>query len=265
LTILDRDRLLRRLPATRRLAREVLLLESCRSTNDAARARLSAGASMDGVLLVAREQSDGRGREARDWWSGPADTNLALTLGLRAPDLPPEVLGLLGAVALADCCSAVVGGGAGVSLKWPNDLLIDGAKVSGFLCELPADGDGTMLLGLGVNLNAAPPQDVAPYPTCRLAGDSPVDGTDFLGAWLWRLERGLRRYLLAGPAAFESAFLGLLRRWAPNGVRESRGGVSGPLLDFSVARGLSWGDPAAPTVKPMGWISSLEALLESPA
>ncbi len=83
---------------------------------------------------------------------------------------------------------------------------------------------------------------------------------EFMSSWLWNLEQGLRRYLLAGPETFEASFLQLLRNWAPFGVRETRGGVEGPLQDFSVARGLSWGDWNAPTIKPMGWISSLEAL-----
>jgi biotin-(acetyl-CoA carboxylase) ligase len=271
------------------LAQEVLLLDSCVSTNDVARERLARGQKMDGCLILTQEQTGGRGRSARDWWSGPANLNLAFTLGLRQPDLPAEVFGLLGACALADSCVSVLqqqrhfasshatatatgarttANSAGpadtrVALKWPNDLLIDGAKVSGFLCELPADSEQTMLLGLGVNLNAAPPPDITPYPTNSLAqaASTPfIDGTDFLSAWLWRLERQLRRYLLAGPTTFEQRFLSLLRTWAPHGVMEKRGGVSGPLLDFSVARGLSWGDWQQPTVKPMGWISSLEAL-----
>ena len=217
---------------------------------------------MDGVLLLAHEQSGGRGRSARDWWSGPAGNNFALTLGLREDDLPAEVFGLLAAVALAESCAQVLGDSSRVALKWPNDLLIDGAKVSGFLCELPADGQATMLLGLGVNFFSAPPADIADYPTTSLAAaaDAQLDGTDFLSSWLWNLEHGLRRYLLAGAADFENSFFELLRNWAPNGVRESRGGVEGQLLEFSVARGLSWGDWNDPTIKPMGWISSLEAL-----
>ncbi|MDP7062089.1 MAG: biotin--[acetyl-CoA-carboxylase] ligase [Planctomycetota bacterium] len=279
MAIVDRQRLLRRLAASRRLALDVQCLDRCDSTNDLARQRLSAGESMDGVLLLAHEQSGGRGRSARDWWSGPAGSNFALTLGLREPQLPPEVFGLLGAVALAESCTHVLDGGsafatiaksakARVALKWPNDLLIDGAKISGFLCELPADAEETMLLGLGVNFHTSPPADVAKYPTTSLAAaaggggstEVSLDGTDFLSSWLWKLEHGLRRYLLAGPEDFEREFLHLLRSWAPNGVRETRGGVEGPLLDFSVTRGLSWGDQEDPTTKPMGWISSLEAL-----
>lgn len=291
MSLFDRQQLLHRLPASRSLAQEVVLLESCISSNDVARQRLADGQDMNGCLLVAQEQTGGRGRAARDWWSGPADTNLALTLGLRQPDLPAEVFGLLGACALADSCVSVLDqqhrfdspaagahadnstgrathapGAARVALKWPNDLLIDGAKVSGFLCELPANGNQTMLLGLGVNLNAAPPEDLAPYPTISLsqaAGLERINGTDFLTMWLWQLERQLRRYLLAGPADFEQRFLSLLRSWAPHGVVEKRGGVSGPLLDFSVTRGLSWGDWKEPTVKPMGWINSLEVLPSS--
>ncbi len=278
MAIIDRQRLLRRLPASRRLALDVECLDSCTSSNDLARQRLSDGASMDGVLLLAHEQSGGRGRSARDWWSGPAGSNFAFTLGLREPDLPPEVFGLLGAVALADSCEHVLelcvagrDSSSRVALKWPNDLLIDGSKVSGFLCELPADGEGTMLLGLGVNFHIAPPANLADYPMTSLAAaaggggsaEVSLNGTDFLSSWLWNLEHGLRRYLLAGPEDFEKSFLRLLKNWAPHGVRETRGGVEGPLQDFSVARGLSWGDWNAPTIKPMGWISSLEALPQS--
>jgi BirA family transcriptional regulator, biotin operon repressor / biotin---[acetyl-CoA-carboxylase] ligase len=221
LAIFARQPLLRRLPATRSLARQVLLLDCCRSSNDSARQRLAEGQSMDGWLLVAHEQTGGRGRSARDWWSGPAGTNVALTLGLQQPQLPPEVFGLLGACALADCCVTVVGESSRVALKWPNDLLLDGAKAGGFLCELPADGNGTMLLGLGLNLNASPARELTPYPTISLAaaaGQTQLDGTDLLAAWLWNLERALRRYLRAGPAAFEQRFLELLRYWAAAGL-----------------------------------------------
>lgn len=257
----DLDRLHRLLPQRRRLGEGIELLERCVSTNDEAKRRLGDGEALDGRLLVARVQEGGRGRRARDWWSGPKDANLALTLGLRQPGLPPEVFGLLGACALVETMERWLPRKCCVSLKWPNDVLVEGAKIAGFLGELPASGE-TMLLGLGVNLQAAPEAGIAPYPTTCLAdaAGEAIDPTLFLGLWLVQFEKGLVHFLQRGPRRFEQRFLQLLQRWAPHGVRESRGGHAGRLRDFRLEKGLTWGTDEELQTRPMAWIHRLEAL-----
>lgn len=259
----DRERLQRRLFAGCRLMHDLRVLERCRSSNEEARKLLESGQDLDGYLFVALDQSGGRGRQARDWWSGPAGENVAITLCRRAEGLQPELFGLLGAVALMEVLQRLLGDPQRVALKWPNDVHLDGAKIAGFLCEQPAVGHGTLLLGLGCNLGASPPADSTPYPaTCLhgVLGPRTPCLEDFLALWLWQFELGMRRFLDAGPQTFEDAFLKGLKRWAPHGVRDPRDGKAGPLLEFSVSRGLRWGLEADAVFRPPGWIPSLEAL-----
>lgn len=220
---------------------------------------------MRAFLVVAWEQTGGRGRTTRDWWSGPPGANLTVTLCHKEERVRPELFGLIGAVALARVLGGILGTSSRLALKWPNDILLDGAKIAGFLCEQPAVGDGVLLLGLGCNLAVAPDPGCAPYPTCCLADHLPADHAapavdDFLASWLWEFEHGLRRFVLAGPERFEQDFLCLLQRWAPQGVLDPRDGRGGPVLEFSVSRGLRWGSEPDAEFRPLGWIPTLEPL-----
>ena len=111
--------------------------------------------SIDGMALLAEVQTAGRGRRGRGW-SSPFARNLALSLGMRL-DL---ALADLGAVSLA-VGVAVAGaleemGVRGISLKWPNDLLVGGRKLCGVLIELPrAVEPPEIVVGIGINIGGA--------------------------------------------------------------------------------------------------------------
>ncbi|WP_448664370.1 biotin--[acetyl-CoA-carboxylase] ligase [Sphingomonas sp. CJ20] len=108
-------------------------------------ARRGAG---EGLWLRADRQTSGRGRQGRHWVS-PAGNLFASTLvRLRAIDPSPATLALVSAVALEEAVSVFLPGGR-VTLKWPNDLLVDGAKLSGILLERSGDA---VVIGFGVNL-----------------------------------------------------------------------------------------------------------------
>ena len=96
-----------------------------------------------GSIVVANHQTAGRGRLDRRWESPPG-TALLVSFVLQ----PNPVLSLAAGVAAAQAC------GGGVRLKWPNDLLLDGAKVGGILVEVTA---ATAICGIGINLTWAPP------------------------------------------------------------------------------------------------------------
>ena len=96
-----------------------------------------------GSIVVADHQTAGRGRLDRRWDSPPG-TGLLVSFVLQ----PNPVLSLAAGVAAAQAC------GGGVRLKWPNDLLLDGAKVGGILVEVTAT---TAICGVGINLTWAPP------------------------------------------------------------------------------------------------------------
>jgi BirA family biotin operon repressor/biotin-[acetyl-CoA-carboxylase] ligase len=137
--------------------------DSIGSTNNEAMRLARAGAA-HGTVVCAREQTAGRGRQARRWHS-PAG-NLHASVLLRT-DLPPgriPQLSFVAALAVADAADAFLPGHARAELKWPNDVLIRGAKVAGILIE---SADATVIIGIGMNIAHAPPN--APYPVTTLA------------------------------------------------------------------------------------------------
>nr|WP_319382322.1 biotin--[acetyl-CoA-carboxylase] ligase [uncultured Roseibium sp.] len=133
-------------------------LDSTGSTNALCFDRARAGHGGN-LWIRAGEQTEGRGRRGRDW-SSPVG-NLFASLLLVDPK-PAERIGelpLVAAVALADAVDKAAGTLHLVQLKWPNDLLVDGAKLSGILleAELLADGRQAVVIGFGVNCISHPP------------------------------------------------------------------------------------------------------------
>lgn len=110
-----------------------------------------------GTVVIAEQQSSGRGRLGRRWYSPPG-LNLYLTIVLR-PRMPAEALGrlsLVAGVAVAEALETVAQGL--VAIKWPNDLWLCGKKVGGVIAETIADSGQSIscvLLGIGLNVNLA--------------------------------------------------------------------------------------------------------------
>ena len=112
------------------------------STNRTARELAAAGAPA-GTLVMAGRQTAGRGRLGRSFFS-PDATGLYMSLLLR-PALRPETLSLVSPLAAVAVAAALEKNGArGVGIKWVNDLLIDGRKICGILCESELGADGKM-------------------------------------------------------------------------------------------------------------------------
>jgi BirA family transcriptional regulator, biotin operon repressor / biotin---[acetyl-CoA-carboxylase] ligase len=180
---------------TQRLGRPVLYFPRTGSTNEVAHERAAAGAP-DGLLVIADEQTAGRGRLDRRWWA-PAGSSLLMSLHLQPP-LPPEQAGQLTmclGLAAVEGIEAVTG--LHPALKWPNDLLLDGRKLGGMLTELRLDGERLRyaVLGLGVNVNvtfsASPsmPSELTDTATSlSTALGRPVDRLPLLVAILTRCE-----------------------------------------------------------------------------
>lgn len=128
---------------------ELHLFRSIGSTNDFAAERAAAGAPA-GTLVLAEHQSTGRGRRGRVWQTSPGDAlllSMVFRTGGAGPHGPaPLRVGL----AVAEALESV---GAPCVIKWPNDVLVDGRKVAGVLCEAAA---GTVVAGVGVNVRQGP-------------------------------------------------------------------------------------------------------------
>ena len=133
-----------------------------------------------GTVVIAEAQSAGRGRMGRSW-SSPAGVNLYTSVLLRPRLLPIQAaqLTFLSAVAVARAVETVVG--VKVTVKWPNDILLDGKKIAGLLNELSAEMEGIhyAILGIGINLNMTADQfpDDLRYPATSLliSTGQPVD------------------------------------------------------------------------------------------
>jgi len=124
--------------------------ESCTSTNLLAAAAADAGAP-EITVVGADHQTAGRGRRGRAW-AAPPGTSLLVSLVLRPPDAAGAtgLLPLLAGLALAETVGRHLPGSA-VAVKWPNDLLVDGAKAAGTLAELRPGG--AVVLGSGVDVD----------------------------------------------------------------------------------------------------------------
>lgn len=152
------------------------------STNTEALAAAAAG-DPGGIWFAALQQTEGRGRRGRQWMSPPG--NLAASL-LIVPDADPDTfatLGFVAGVALNRALSSILpkglirigidgadglDGRSRIALKWPNDVLADGAKLAGILLEASktSAGQTAIVVGCGVNVVAAP--EGVPYPATSL-------------------------------------------------------------------------------------------------
>ena len=133
----------------------ILVLDSVDSTNAEARRRAEAGETGP-LWIVARTQTAGRGRRGREWVSERG--NLFATLLTTTPKSPAEAaqVTFIAALAVAEMLDMFAPSPL-VTIKWPNDVMIDGEKVSGILVESGATVGGLWLaVGVGVNLNHAP-------------------------------------------------------------------------------------------------------------
>ncbi|CAN5374813.1 biotin--[acetyl-CoA-carboxylase] ligase [soil metagenome] len=131
------------------------------------------GAS-EGLWLRAERQTGGRGRQGRTWVSPPGNLYASTLVRLRPTDPQAASLALVAAVALDEAVRAHHAGALPV-LKWPNDLLIEGAKLSGILLERTGDA---VVIGFGVNL-AHHPTDLDRPATSLAAQGAAVDPGTF--------------------------------------------------------------------------------------
>ncbi len=160
------------------------------STNADMLAMAAAGAT-EGVWLRAERQTAGRGRHGRDWAS-PLGNLYASTLVRLAPGDPPAAtLALVAAVALHQSVAACLPADAPpAQIKWPNDLLIAGAKLAGILLERAGEA---VVIGIGVNL-AQSPSGLARPATSLAAQGACVAPEDFLEMVREELAAGIARW-----------------------------------------------------------------------
>lgn len=171
--------------------KEVQLFDTVESTQNIARAAAEEGAA-EGTLVIAEQQLNGRGRMGRGWVS-PRGKGVWMSMVLR-PSLPihfaPQ-LTLLTAVALCRSLKRITA--LPIGIKWPNDLLIEGKKISGILLESAAEDERLtfVIAGIGISVNLEeddyPVELLEKATSLRIAGGKKLDRidviTDFLQEW----------------------------------------------------------------------------------
>lgn len=174
-------------------------VEEIPSTSEALKLAAEQGAPEQ--ALLARRQTAGRGRLGRLWQT--LDGNLFLSVLIRpAAPLLPGHWSLLAGVALHDTLAPLAPGR--LTLKWPNDLLLDGAKLAGILLDAGTYPHPFLVIGFGVNLAAAPP--ATGQPTASLA-PTPLDPAQVATQLLATLQTWRTRYVEHGFEPIRGAWL----------------------------------------------------------
>ncbi|MEW6771172.1 MAG: biotin--[acetyl-CoA-carboxylase] ligase [Bacillota bacterium] len=177
------------------------------STNDRAKELAQSGAP-EGTVVVAEQQTGGRGRRGRSWHSPPGGLWFSLLL---RPDVPPaetQTLPLLLSVAVVRGIEEHLGLQPG--LKWPNDILLGGRKVGGILTEMSAETEQVHHvvagIGLNVNITSFPPELETTATSLRIQSGGEVSRARLLGVLLAVIEEDYRRWCRAGFAPFHAAY-----------------------------------------------------------
>jgi BirA family transcriptional regulator, biotin operon repressor / biotin---[acetyl-CoA-carboxylase] ligase len=191
------------------IGRRIIHYFRTESTNDDA-LKLAAQGAPHGAVVLAEEQTAGRGRFGRNWYSEKS-SGIYSSIILRPPLTPAAapVLTLMAGVAAHAAVSSSTG--LPVDIRWPNDLLINGRKACGILTEMSAEVDRlhAVVIGIGINVNHSEiPQELNGIATSlRLEGGKPYSRAHILIALLKELERHYRLLLERGGAA-------IAERWA---------------------------------------------------
>ena len=191
---------------TARYGRSLRGLESTTSTNDDARADANADA-VDGHVVVADRQANGRGSQGRSWQSpGGQDLYVSIVARPRASLSTLPTLTLAVGLGASNAVDELLGGTRS-SVKWPNDVWVEGKKVCGILVEASTVGSeaGALILGIGLNVNRTSfDDDIATLATSlRLASgsDAELDREQTLCTLLAHVERVVDRWSTEGHEA----------------------------------------------------------------
>lgn len=184
------ERFIRQYLNTEYMGKTIATFDEADSTNRIAKELAAQGASA-GTCVISEHQTSGRGRRGR-WWFSEKGKGICISVVLR-PDLPPALcprLVLASALALKNTLNCY--GIEGAKIKWPNDVLVSGKKISGILLEMSANIESVeyVVVGIGVNINnQCFPDEIADIATSmRLAAGKDFDRNEFAAVLLKQME-----------------------------------------------------------------------------
>jgi len=182
----------------------IRFVEETGSTNaDIIAALRSSCPPQEGDWLVALRQTAGKGRQGREWFDGSGNFMGSTVVALKEGDPLPATLAFVAALAVEQALAAYVGQKADLSLKWPNDVLLNRGKISGILMELL---ERTVVVGIGVNLARAPTIEGRSTAALQDVADPPTP-EGFAEGLAQEMERRIALWRSEGIAAVLRAFL----------------------------------------------------------
>ncbi|MGI9509302.1 MAG: biotin--[acetyl-CoA-carboxylase] ligase [Geminicoccaceae bacterium] len=183
-------------------------LEAVGSTNDVI-ARLALEGAPSGTMVLADRQTKGRGRLGRAWQSAPGNLQASILLRVDCPLKNAPQLSLLAGVALGETLARHGPEDLDLALKWPNDVLIGGAKVAGILLETTGDERERLVhvtIGLGMNVVWSPVDVDYPVTSLASAGFGARSPKDWLFIYVSNLAIWLDRWQRDGFAVIRDAW-----------------------------------------------------------
>lgn len=215
---------------TQRYGRSLRALADTCSTNDDARADAASGAA-SGHVVLADQQSSGRGSNGRGW-SSPRGQDLFLSIvdrpALALPQLPPLTLAV--GLGVAEAVESLLGAPGACQVKWPNDVWLQRKKCAGILIETSASGTHveSVVIGIGLNVNRLEfdeeLRDIATSLRAARPDHAAFDRATVLAKLLFAVEHQVDRFVAEGPASTVKA---LEPRLAMIGERARCGEVEG--------------------------------------
>lgn len=180
---------------TKLLGQVVEYRDEVDSTNNLAK-ELAAKGAIEGTLVVADKQNNGKGRLGRNWES-PAGTGIWMSLILR-PNILPQYASELTLVAGLGVCEAIKKStGLDAKIKWPNDVVVNGKKVCGILTEMSAEMDriNYVVVGIGINANIETFPEELPYATSlKIEGQKEYIRKEIIQCFLEIFEKDYNQY-----------------------------------------------------------------------
>lgn len=181
------------------IGKKIIIFEEVESTNDEIKKHLKED---EGLVIIANSQTQGRGRLGRDWHS-PKGIGLYFST-LVSPIIKPELFPPLTlAAGLATVLALKNFSQSPPYLKWPNDILINGKKVSGILCEMCESNPLSVIIGIGINVN----QEIEHFSetlkktatSLLLENETEVDKDELIVSLITSLDKVYEDFLKNGP------------------------------------------------------------------
>lgn len=176
--------------------RHLDVVEQTGSTNADLAARAAAGHDIGGTVLLAEHQTAGRGRGGRVW-SGVPLGSVAMSVGVSTRGVDEQRWALLPLLTGVAVVEALADAGVPATLKWPNDVLVDGAKIAGILAEVTKPA---VVVGIGLNVTVGAAEIDQPGATSVLAAGGDTDRNRLVANVLRHLAARIDQWRAGDPA-----------------------------------------------------------------